>query len=361
METPPAPRVSPEYDVFISHASEDKEAFVRPLAEDLDRAGLRVWYDENELRVGDSLTRSIDKGLANARFGLVILSRLFFAKRWPEYELRGLTARELDGRRLILPIWHGVTRQDVLAYSPSLADTKALATSDQPLDVIVDQVLDVVRFGTHSSWLIGKLRAGMQNLGSTTFHGYGHDYWPHGGLRSLYDHLLTFASFSQLARVFGRPVFLSGPHRETELDLNNHHDFGHYNPEFIDWLGSNVRFFLRQSKLVAATTKQFDTYLAGLATLMYETYQVLAANPSIKKMLRDHYENAIKSGNARPQYYWSLSWATVDLRYPTDVRALMNVLAQRYDSNVVSTIIYFWLRREIDGTDKPYFRCWWMC
>jgi TIR domain len=88
----------------------------------------RVWYDEFELRVGDSLRQSIDKGLVNSRFGIVVLSPAFFAKNWPQYELSGLVAREMDGHKVILPIWHDVDREDVLAYSPTLADKVALSS-----------------------------------------------------------------------------------------------------------------------------------------------------------------------------------------------------------------------------------------
>lgn len=116
------------YDAFISHASEDKEKVVKPLASALTRMDYRVWYDEFELRVGDSLRQSIDKGLVNSRFGIVVLSPAFFAKNWPQYELNGLTAREMDGHKVILPIWHIVDREDVLAYSPTLADKIALST-----------------------------------------------------------------------------------------------------------------------------------------------------------------------------------------------------------------------------------------
>jgi TIR domain-containing protein len=116
------------YDAFISHASEDKESVVKPLAKELTRMGFRMWYDEFELRVGDSLRRSIDKGLANSRFGIVVLSPAFFAKNWPQYELNGLTAREMKGRKVILPIWHNIDQTGVLAYSPALADKVALIT-----------------------------------------------------------------------------------------------------------------------------------------------------------------------------------------------------------------------------------------
>ena len=54
--------VTIDYDVFISHASEDKDTVVRPLANALLQRGLKVWYDEFELKIGDSLRRKIDKG-----------------------------------------------------------------------------------------------------------------------------------------------------------------------------------------------------------------------------------------------------------------------------------------------------------
>ena len=116
-----------DWDIFISHASEDKEGFVRPIAQLLDGIGVRVWYDEFTLEVGDSLSRSIDKGLSRSRYGAVVISRAFLRKQWPELELRGLVARAVaTEKKVILPIWYGVTRNDVLAYSPPLADLRAL-------------------------------------------------------------------------------------------------------------------------------------------------------------------------------------------------------------------------------------------
>jgi hypothetical protein len=78
---PPSTAQSNEiHDVFISHASEDKDDFVRSLANSLISHGLNVWYDEMTLRIGDSLRQKIDKGLANSRVGLVVLSPAFISK-----------------------------------------------------------------------------------------------------------------------------------------------------------------------------------------------------------------------------------------------------------------------------------------
>src|SRR5215467_8448200 len=113
--------IEKRWDVFISHASEDKDTFVRPLAMALCQLGASVWYDEFTLTVGDSISRSIDKGLANSAYGLVVLSTAFLQKPWPEYELRGLVSREISEDRVILPIWHGIAREQLVAFSPSLA------------------------------------------------------------------------------------------------------------------------------------------------------------------------------------------------------------------------------------------------
>lgn len=133
------------YDVFISHASEDKHEVVRPLASALQSAGLSVWYDEFELRIGDSLRRKIDKGLANSRFGIVVLSQAFFGKGWPNYELDGLVTRSVGGEQILLPIWHKVTKNEVMQYSASLADKLARNTATHTVEEIAAEIVDVIR------------------------------------------------------------------------------------------------------------------------------------------------------------------------------------------------------------------------
>src|SRR5438105_3767934 len=108
LESNPERREMLIWDVFISHASEDKATVAIPLAAALNRAGLRVWLDKQQLEVGDSLRQRIDSGLAKCRFGVVILSESFFKKHWPQKELDGLVAREELGLKVLLPVWHGL-------------------------------------------------------------------------------------------------------------------------------------------------------------------------------------------------------------------------------------------------------------
>ncbi len=133
------------FDVFISHASEDKDDVVRPLANALRSGGLSVWYDEFELRIGDSLRRKIDRGLASSRFGVVVLSQAFFGRGWPEYELDGLVTRAVSGDQILLPIWHNVSKKEVVGYSPSLADRLARSTATHTVEEIAAEIVDVIK------------------------------------------------------------------------------------------------------------------------------------------------------------------------------------------------------------------------
>ena len=137
-------RPNPEYDVFVSHASEDKEAVVRPLAEALRVRGVSVWYDEFELRIGDSLRRKIDNGISRSRFGLVVVSKSFFAKGWPQYELDGLVTMAVNDRQVLLPIWHEISKDEIVNQSPSLADRVALRTADYGIEEIADEIAAVI-------------------------------------------------------------------------------------------------------------------------------------------------------------------------------------------------------------------------
>ena len=142
----PAPSTV-HWDVFISHAGEDKEDFVRPLAQALHARGLSVWFDELTLTVGDSLRRSIDRGLARSRFGVVVISPHFLDKEWPQRELDGLAAREVDGTKVILPVWHNITAEQIRDRSPMLADRIATLSSSG-IDRVVDDLARAIAAGT---------------------------------------------------------------------------------------------------------------------------------------------------------------------------------------------------------------------
>jgi hypothetical protein len=114
------------YDVFVSHASEDRARFVDSFVVALRERGLRVWYDSNEIRVGDDFRRRMDEGLARSRFGVVVLSPSFF-KYWPQAELSALFNQEAAfDRKRILPIRLDLDHATLTARSPLLATRTAL-------------------------------------------------------------------------------------------------------------------------------------------------------------------------------------------------------------------------------------------
>jgi hypothetical protein len=139
------------WDVFISHASEDKEDVAVPLAKVLQRAGLRVWIDKQEIELGDSIRQRIDDGLARSRFGVVVLSQAFLRKVWTQRELAALLSiEEAAGQKVLLPVWHRIAKADVAVMSPLLAD-RAAADTTPGIHAVAGKIMDVVLRRTSNS------------------------------------------------------------------------------------------------------------------------------------------------------------------------------------------------------------------
>lgn len=133
------------WDVFISHASEDKDTIVRQLADTLEKLRVKVWYDEFSLKVGDSLSKTIDEGLIKSKFGIVVISKKFLEKRWTDYEYRSLLSKEEDGRKVILPVWHDISREEVKNFSLYLSDKFALDSSKMSIGKLAFTLTETIR------------------------------------------------------------------------------------------------------------------------------------------------------------------------------------------------------------------------
>lgn len=145
-QLPIAPGYPPVTDVFLSHASEDKDDIARPLRDALEGRGVTVWFDELKIKVGQSIRQEIEAGIAGCRFGVVIISPHFFAKQWTQAELDALFGKKMEaGRNLVLPIWHHVSKDEVQRHSPLLAGVLALNTAVATVDEIADSLVEVVR------------------------------------------------------------------------------------------------------------------------------------------------------------------------------------------------------------------------
>jgi len=133
-----------EWDAFICHATEDKDVFVRDLATELLKKGIRVWFDEFSLKVGDSLRESIERGILESRFGIVVLSTSFFNKNWPQRELSALMSKDARNQKMILPVWLDVNYEIVKQQNLLLADIIA-ARAEEGLEKVVAQLIQVLK------------------------------------------------------------------------------------------------------------------------------------------------------------------------------------------------------------------------
>lgn len=130
-----------EFDMFLSHAAEDKESFCDEFSSILkEKYGLKVWYDSISIKWGDSIRTEIDKGLKKSKFGVVIVSRNYIKKYWTKYELEALFQIESNGGKVILPIWHDITKKEVQDFSPTLAGKLALNTGMMTPDEIAEKL-----------------------------------------------------------------------------------------------------------------------------------------------------------------------------------------------------------------------------
>ncbi len=134
-----------KYDMFISHAWEDRDT-AASLAQSLQREGLEVWFSGFELKPGDHIMESINRGIAQSRYGLVILSPNFLnlAKFWTQFEIERLLQSEIEGRKIILTVWFNVTESDIRLFAPRVAHRFAIPWSND-VQHVVHQILSIVR------------------------------------------------------------------------------------------------------------------------------------------------------------------------------------------------------------------------
>lgn len=138
-----------EYDVFISHAWEDKKTFADEFVQALRDLSIKVWYDTNQIKWGDSMRAKIDDGLKKSKFGIVILSSDYIkeGKYWTKTELDGLFQLESINGKTLLPIWHNLTKKDVIAYSPIIASKLAMTTANMTPQEIAEELAKLLPKG----------------------------------------------------------------------------------------------------------------------------------------------------------------------------------------------------------------------
>lgn len=264
------------WDVFISHASEDKEDVVAELATRLRRYDVSVWYDEFELKLGDSLSKSIDKGLADSRYGIIILSPSFFAKKWPDYELRSLLSREIHAdNKVILPIWHNIDAKDILKYSPYLADKYALTTAIG-LDELVYRIVEVIRPDILNSHAIMHACRDMAGQGEVVEVHYKNIYPSETRHQSLPKYLVIGSML--ISSIFGDVSGFKFP--DYVRDFARDADYEH---EFLLWsaMASTYMDFINYKKIDAgnlSAKKDIYAFLLGYVNGIIKNTEEYCAN-----------------------------------------------------------------------------------
>ncbi|MEX2233555.1 MAG: toll/interleukin-1 receptor domain-containing protein [Cyclobacteriaceae bacterium] len=133
-----------EYDAFISHAVEDKIPIANELCAKLERAGLKIWYSGKELGIGDSIEKTIEKGLNRSRYGIVIFSPTYLAKNWTIREFYTLLAKEIEEQKVILPVLYNITLDELKNKDLVMADRFAV-NSDKGIDFVVERLVREIK------------------------------------------------------------------------------------------------------------------------------------------------------------------------------------------------------------------------
>mgnify|MGYP001293149257 FL=1 len=130
-------KMLPEYDVFISHANADKEVLIEKLYNSLYKLGVKIFYDKETLEWGDKFKDKILEGTKKSEFAIIVISTNFFGREWTERELSEFLNRQnQNGQKLILPILHNITIEQLKEKYPSIADIQAIDSSKYTCDQI---------------------------------------------------------------------------------------------------------------------------------------------------------------------------------------------------------------------------------
>lgn len=130
-----------EFDIFISYVQSDSSDYVDGLYNGLVSAGITVFRDTTEMKIGQSMRQSMDNALAKSKFAIVIFSPDYLSKYWTQYELDGVLSKEyITGDQMILPLWHNITADELASKSPSLANKLAWNSAVNTIDEISSTV-----------------------------------------------------------------------------------------------------------------------------------------------------------------------------------------------------------------------------
>lgn len=130
-------------DVFLCHAWDDRQGAAKELHDLLVLLGVSVWFSEKDVGLGVPLMRAIDKGLANSRIGLVLVTPALLLRLPKE----GIADRELSAllaRDQLVPIVHNTTYEALREVSPLLGSRSGLSTGEEPMAGVAAKLAELV-------------------------------------------------------------------------------------------------------------------------------------------------------------------------------------------------------------------------
>lgn len=126
-----------QYDVFLSHASSDKLSYVDGLYDALSRLKINIFYDKEELSWGDNWKDKLIDGTEKSEFAIIVISEAFFDREWTEWELNGFLQKQNEtGQKIILPLLHNISYDDMKRKHPDLRLIQSIRTCDYDNDEI---------------------------------------------------------------------------------------------------------------------------------------------------------------------------------------------------------------------------------
>jgi len=135
-----------KYDVFICHASEDKEAFVDPFNAELESKGITAFYDKISIAWGESVVRKINEGLAHSKVGVIVISDDFMKKEWPNTEIDTLINLMINDKKRLLPILHNISYESMAQKYPLIASLSCRDSSKKTISEMVSEISIILNY-----------------------------------------------------------------------------------------------------------------------------------------------------------------------------------------------------------------------
>jgi TIR domain len=130
-------------DVFLCHAWDDRQRAAKDLHDLLETLGVSVWFSEKDVGLGVPLLRAIDKGLANSRVGIVLVTPALL-RRLPAEGIADKELSALLARDRLVPIVHETTYEALREVSPLLGSRSGLSTTEEPMASVAAKLAELV-------------------------------------------------------------------------------------------------------------------------------------------------------------------------------------------------------------------------